>query len=178
MPIKDTLTLEDAVRLTGPLSFNIMLKPAGSLCNLDCQYCNYLDKAEIYGRQRGHRTQRVIYPCDHFVYPDYCLGNILTDNIKDMMTSPRMTKFGLDKRNALPRKCLCCKWLFACNGECPKHRFSVTEKGETGLNALCRGLSLFYFHVAPYMDKMKELLLIRQAPAGVIPWARTMKTNR
>lgn len=89
-----------------------------------------------------------------------------------------MTKFGLVKRNALPQKCLCCKWLFACNGECPKHRFSVTEKGETGLNALCRGLSLFYFHVAPYMDKMKELLLIRQAPAGVIPWARTMKTNR
>lgn len=56
MPIKDTLTLEDAVRLTGPLSFNIMLKPAGSLCNLDCQYCCYLDKAEIYVATRSSDT--------------------------------------------------------------------------------------------------------------------------
>ncbi len=119
-----------------------------------------------------------MYPCDHFVYPAYRLGNILTDGIKDMMTSPAMTKFGLDKRNRLPGKCLRCRWRFACNGECPKHRFNVTEKGETGLNALCAGLSLFYSHVAPYMDKMKELLLMKQSPAGVIPWARAMKTDR
>ena len=113
-----------------------------------------------------------LYPCDHFVYPRYRLGNVLTDSIKGMMTSDAQVKFGIDKRNALPAKCRRCEWFFACNGECPKHRFNRTESGETGLNALCAGYSLFYRHVSPYMEKMKELLKEKQSPAGVIPWAR------
>ena len=48
-PFQNQLLLEDAVRITGPAAFNIMLKPAGSLCNLGCAYCYYLDKADIYG---------------------------------------------------------------------------------------------------------------------------------
>ena len=48
-PLKDTFLLEDERKLIGPLAFNMMIKPAGSLCNLDCSYCYYLDKAEIYG---------------------------------------------------------------------------------------------------------------------------------
>jgi uncharacterized protein len=119
-----------------------------------------------------------MYPCDHFVYPPYRLGNILTDSIKDMMQSQAMVKFGLSKRNSLPGKCLKCRWRFACNGECPKHRFNVTEGGETGLNALCAGYSMFYSHVAPYMDKMKELLAAKKAPAWVMPWARTIPTKK
>ena len=58
------------------------------------------------------------------------------------------------------------------NGECPKHRFNRTERGETGLNALCRGYKMFYAHIAPYMDVMKSLLVQGLSPAGVIPWAR------
>ena len=88
------------------------------------------------------------------------------------MDSEKMLKFGIDKRNSLPRKCRACRWLFACNGECPKHRFNLSEKGETGLNALCEGYTHYFSHVAPYMDKMKELLLTRRAPATIIPWAR------
>jgi len=71
-----------------------------------------------------------LYPCDHFVYPKYLLGNIQTNSIKEMMSKPEMVKFGIDKRNRLPRKCLRCKYLFACNGECPKHRFNSSENGE------------------------------------------------
>lgn len=113
-----------------------------------------------------------IYPCDHFVYPDRLLGNIAQSDIASLMDSEKMLKFGIDKRNSLPRKCRACRWLFACNGECPKHRFNLSEKGETGLNALCEGYTHYFSHVAPYMDKMKELLLTRRAPAAIIPWAR------
>lgn len=116
-----------------------------------------------------------LYPCDHFVYPKYLLGNITEKSISDMMKSDLQVKFGIDKRNSLPSKCRRCEWLFTCHGECPKHRFNSTEAGETGLNALCTGYKMFYFHVAPYMDFMKDLLNEEKAPAGVIPWARMRK---
>ena len=116
-----------------------------------------------------------IYSCDHFVYPKYRLGNIVTDNLADLMSSPAQTAFGINKRNALPNACLRCKWLKACHGECPKHRFNVTESGETGLNALCEGYKLFFSHVAPYMDFMRDCLLREAAPAAVMVWARAKR---
>mgnify|MGYP002857305578 CR=1 FL=1 len=118
-----------------------------------------------------------LYPCDHFVYPKYLLGNIKTSTIADMMAKQEMVSFGIDKRNALPTKCRRCEWLFACNGECPKHRFAATEAGETGLNALCAGYRMYYSHVAPYMDFMKDLLNEKKAPAAVIPWARARSNS-
>ena len=116
-----------------------------------------------------------LYPCDHFVYPRYRLGNIAETPIRSMMESPRQVKFGIDKRNSLPAKCFRCKYLHLCNGECPKHRFHRTEAGETGLSALCEGYYRFYEHTAPYMGKMRELLQQELPPAYVIPWARTRK---
>lgn len=113
-----------------------------------------------------------LYPCDHFVYPEYLLGNIEYNDFKTMMTSEAQTRFGLEKRNSLPRKCLRCQWNFACHGECPKHRFNKTENGQTGLNALCEGYEMFFKHVAPYMDRMRELLTNRHSPALVMQWTR------
>lgn len=113
-----------------------------------------------------------VYPCDHFVYSKYKLGNIADNTIPEMMASDAMVRFGIDKRNSLPSACRQCQWRFACNGECPKHRFNRTERGETGLNALCAGYKMFYSHVAPYMDVMKQLLSQGLSPAGVMPWAR------
>ena len=99
-----------------------------------------------------------LYPCDHFVYEGYKIGNVLETDLRTLMNSTRQVRFGLDKRNALPDDCIKCQWFFTCHGECPKHRFNTTDKGETGLNALCEGYKLFFAHVAPYMDKMKSLL--------------------
>ncbi len=113
-----------------------------------------------------------LYSCDHFVYPKYRLGNIATDDLRTMMRSSAQVKFGVDKRGSLPSKCSRCKYLFACNGECPKHRFTRTENGDTGLNALCAGLYKFFDHAAPYMDRMKDLLNAKLPPAAVMPWAR------
>ena len=113
-----------------------------------------------------------IYPCDHFVYSEYLLGNIAKDDLKAMMTSAAQVKFGIDKRNSLPSKCVRCRWLSICCGECPKHRFNRTESGETGLNALCAGYQMLFAHIEPYMEVMKQLLLAKKSPSGVIPWAR------
>jgi uncharacterized protein len=116
-----------------------------------------------------------LYPCDHFVYPKYRLGNIGQQSIRSMMESAVQVRFGIDKRNTLPTKCFRCKYLHLCNGECPKHRFNRTESGETGLNALCEGYYRFFEHSAPYMQKMQELLAQELPPAYVIPWARSVK---
>ena len=99
-----------------------------------------------------------LYPCDHFVYEGYKIGNVLETDLRTLMNSTKQVRFGVDKRNALPDDCIKCQWFFTCHGECPKHRFNTTDKGETGLNALCEGYKLFFAHVAPYMDKMKSLL--------------------
>jgi uncharacterized protein len=113
-----------------------------------------------------------VYSCDHFVYPEYKIGNIAEGDMARMLNSRSQMRFGIDKRNGLPRRCLRCEWYFACRGECPKHRFDTTPDGETGLNALCEGYKMFFAHVDPYMKYMKEMLERQMPPALVIPWAR------
>lgn len=109
-----------------------------------------------------------LYSCDHFVFPQYKLGNIAHKTIFEMMNSERQLKFGRDKRASLPSQCRECRYLFACNGECPKNRFAFTSQGEPGLNYLCEGYYRFFDHVAPYMDFMKKELLAGRPPANVM----------
>ena len=109
-----------------------------------------------------------LYPCDHFVYEKYKIGNVLETDLRTLMTSEKQVRFGISKRTGLPKKCMACKWFFACHGECPKHRFNSTESGETGLNALCEGYEMFFSHVAPYMERMKELLCTGRAPSEIM----------
>jgi len=119
-----------------------------------------------------------VYSCDHYVFPEYKLGNINTDSLASMMYSEKQLKFGTDKHDTLPRQCRECEFLFACNGECPKNRFARTKDGEYGLNYLCAGWKIFYGHVAPYMDFMKKELLNERAPANVMEWAKTYKRTK
>lgn len=109
-----------------------------------------------------------VYSCDHFVFPEYLLGNIHHDSITSMMYSPRQRAFGRSKLEGLPRQCLTCEWRFACNGGCPKDRFATTADGEHGLNYLCEGYRRFFSHVAPYMDFMREELCHQRPPANVM----------
>ena len=113
-----------------------------------------------------------LYPCDHFVYKDYLIGNVLETDLRTLMTSRKQVGFGIDKRNGLPRRCLGCRWFFACHGGCPKHRFNVTDKGETGLNALCEGYDMFFSYAAPYMEEMKKLLISGKPASGVMDMFR------
>lgn len=112
-----------------------------------------------------------VYACDHFVFPEFKLGNIYEKSLIEMMYGDKQSRFGLQKRNALPAQCKACKYLFACNGECPKNRFLTTEDGEFGLNYLCKGYYQFFDHIAPYMDFMKKELLAERAPANVMKFS-------
>lgn len=113
-----------------------------------------------------------IYACDHFVYPEYRLGNLKDTTLKAAYASRRQADFGAAKHNLLPEECRRCRYYFACRGECPKHRFSTTVEGESHLNTLCEGYKAFFSHVDPYMRYMAELLRNKKAPAWVMPWAR------
>ena len=97
-----------------------------------------------------------IYSCDHFVYPEYLLGNIQQENLADMAFSNNQKKFGFSKAQTLPQYCQKCEFLFACNGECPKNRILSTPDGEQGLNYLCSGLKKYFSHIKPYVEKIVE----------------------
>ena len=131
-----------------------------SLCSM-CPTCGHAGVIEHNGD---------VYSCDHFVFPEYLLGNIHRDTITSMMYSKRQLQFGRDKYERLPHQCKVCQWLFACNGGCPKDRFCQTADGEPGLNYLCQDYRQFFAHVAPYMDFMKNELLHQRSPANVMKW--------
>lgn len=109
-----------------------------------------------------------VYCCDHFVYPEYKLGNLHEKTLTEMLYSKRQQDFGKAKYKSLPRQCRECEFLFACNGECPKNRFLKDKYGEFGLNYLCKGYYRFFKHVAPYMDFMKKELDAHRPPANVM----------
>lgn len=113
-----------------------------------------------------------VYSCDHYVFPQYRLGNLMTDSLAAMMYGERQRAFGQAKRAGLPGQCRECRWLFACNGECPKNRFIRTATGEPGLNYLCAGYRRYFAHAAPYMDWMKRQLMHRLPPADIVELLR------
>ena len=99
-----------------------------------------------------------LYSCDHFVEPDYLLGNIQDRHMIELIASPQQRQFGQDKMDTLPRYCRECDVRFACHGGCPKDRFITTPDGEPGLNYLCAGFKLFFHHVDAPMREMANLL--------------------
>ncbi len=113
---------------------------------------------ETCGRSLAIEHNGDVYSCDHYVYPEYRLGNLMNRSLGDMVNSARQRTFGTDKRDTLPRYCRECPVRFACHGECPKHRFLRTPSGEPGLNYLCAGYRRFFLHVDPHMQKMANLL--------------------
>lgn len=132
------------------------------VCTL-AEYCGHAGVMEYNGD---------VYSCDHYVFPEYKLGNLRDRTLIEMMYSPRQRQFGRDKSDRLPRQCRECPYLFACRGECPKNRFVRDEYGEEGLNYLCRGFYRYFDHVAPYMDYMKEQLDREQPPAAIMDLLR------
>ena len=114
--------------------------------------------AETCGSALAIEHNGDLYSCDHYVYPRYKLGNVLGDSLAGMTQSPAQRKFGSDKLDSLPGYCRQCEVRFACNGECPKHRFAKTPDGEDGLNYLCPAYKQFFTHIDPFMRRMGQLL--------------------
>ncbi len=126
--------------------------------------------AETCGHAAVMEFNGDVYACDHYVFPEFKLGNIHERTLLDMMNSPAQLRFGENKRDLLTAQCRDCEYLFACHGECPRNRFAQSADGEEGHNFLCEGYNRFFRHVAPYMDFMKYQLMHNQAPAKVMEW--------
>jgi len=124
--------------------------------------------SETCGRALALEHDGEVYSCDHYVYPQFRLGNLMNKSLGDMVNSPEQEKFGNDKRDTLPKFCRECEVRFACHGECPKHRFLTTADGEPGLNYLCSAYRTFFPHVGPAMEVMVGLLKAGRAPSEIM----------
>lgn len=113
-----------------------------------------------------------VYSCDHFVYPEYRLGNISERSLTEMYNSEEQQLFGRDKRDALPLECKRCNYYFLCRGECPKHRFATAKNGEYYMNVLCKGYKMFFRHTDPYMRYMRTLFEKGLPASQVMNWKR------
>ena len=128
--------------------------------------------SETCGKALAMEHNGDVYSCDHYVYPEYRLGNIHEKSLTELVESPEQQKFGNAKRDSLPTQCLECDVRFACHGECPKHRFTRTSTGEFGLNYLCAGYKMFFQHIDDPMKVMCQLLSQQRPPALVMDWAK------
>ena len=130
----------------------------------------------VYAEECGHAVVMEqngdVYSCDHFVFPEYYLGNIRTLGLPQMVYGQKQNAFSRLKRESLPRQCRQCRWLKACHGECPRLRFTRTADGEPGLNYLCAGYRMYFQHVAPYMDFMALELMNGRPASNVMKFKR------
>lgn len=120
------------------------------------------------GRAAAMEANGDVYSCDHFVFPEYRLGNIRQQSLTELLYGERQQQFERAKSATLPRQCRECRFLFACHGECPKNRFLKDKYGEPGLNYLCAGYQQFFAHVAADMDFMKAELDAGRSPANLM----------
>ena len=135
----------------------------------DCTLANWMGISPgicAYSKECGHagvmEHNGDVYSCDHFVFPEYKLGNIRDHSLIDMLYGEQQQEFSRLKHSSLPRQCKECDMEFACHGECPKNRFMKDKYGDSGLNYLCLGYYHYYQHVAPYMDYMKQELMAQR----------------
>ena len=141
----------------------------------DCTLANWMGISPgicAYSKECGHagvmEHNGDVYSCDHFVFPEYKLGNIRDHSLIDMLYSEQQQEFSRLKHSSLPRQCKECDMEFACHGECPKNRFMKDKYGDSGLNYLCPGYYHYYQHVAPYMDYMKQELMAQRPPSNIM----------
>ena len=141
----------------------------------DCTLANWMGISPgicAYSKECGHagvmEHNGDVYSCDHFVFPEYKLGNIRDHSLIDMLYGEQQQEFSRLKHSSLPRQCKECDMEFACHGECPKNRFMKDQYGDSGLNYLCPGYYHYYQHVAPYMDYMKQELMSQRPPSNIM----------
>ena len=141
----------------------------------DCTLANWMGISPgicAYSKECGHagvmEHNGDVYSCDHFVFPEYKLGNIRDHSLIDMLYGEQQQEFSRLKHSSLPRQCKECDMEFACHGECPKNRFRKDKYGDSDLNYLCPGYYHYYQHVAPYMDYMKQELMSQRPPSNIM----------
>ena len=118
-------------------AFQVWQGLQGDMCTL----------SKICGKGLAIEPNGDLFSCDHYVYPEYKLGNINESSIDHLAYSNKQQSFGFGKSKSLNSQCQTCSYKFACYGECPRNRFIATENGEQGLNYLCKGWYMFFSHI-------------------------------
>jgi uncharacterized protein len=126
---------------------------------------------ETCGRAVALEHNGDVFSCDHFVDPEYRLGNIAFIPLSDLLDSATQKSFGQNKRDSLPQYCRECPVKFACNGGCPKDRFIDTPDGQPGLNYLCEGLKAFFLHIDKPLKSLASQVGISIASPPGHEWA-------
>ena len=163
--IFDEWSLHDLGRLDVQIFAEAARVWAGSAASL-CWMAPSCGRALIVEMDGG------VYSCDHYVYPEYRIGDIGSSHLKDLIDLPIQLRFGEGKQDKLGAKCRACPWLSVCNGGCPKDRF-ITEEGGPPLNHLCAGFEQFFAHAHPVSMKILNLARGGSEPAKIMAELRS-----
>lgn len=151
----------------------------------DCILANWVGVTPgicVYAKECGHagimEFNGDVYSCDHFVFPEYRLGNIRKKTITEMLYGEQQQQFSRLKSQSLPKECKKCEWEFACHGECPRTRFIKDVYGNPGKNYLCEGYRMLFRHIAPYMDFMKKEYMNQRPPSNVMQHIQEIEDSR
>lgn len=109
-----------------------------------------------------------VYACDHWVEPEWLLGNVREEPFADLAATPTMRQFRRKKRRLLTDECRRCPVLRMCQGGCPKDRFELSSDGQSGHNHLCAGYRSFFSHIRPDLVAMARLLQADRAPREIM----------
>lgn len=148
----------------GKIGIQIFEQTLAAWCGLPPQVCVF---APTCGSAFAMEMNGDVYNCDHFVYPQYKLGNIQHTTLRAMNNSEQNRQFGNDKSRTMAQECYSCQWQFACYGGCPKHRFLPSATGMPNHNYLCAGYKAFFAYTAPTMGAMKTLYDNNISPAEI-----------
>ncbi len=153
----------------GRIAIQVFDEAARPACGLEHALCIF---RETCGDVPVLEHNGDFYACDHFVEPEHRFGNIRETPLSDLLACDAQRRFGLAKRDGLPRSCRECEVLALCNGGCPKDRFIRTPGGEDGLNYLCAGYKRFFTHSRPALARLATLWRTGQPPERLMEWAR------
>jgi len=148
----------------GEIGIQLFEQTLAAWCGLPPQVCIFAPQC---GSAFAMEMNGDIYNCDHFVYPEYKLGNIYDRTLREMNSSEQNHCFGKDKMRSMAQECHDCQWKFACYGGCPKHRFLPSASGQLNKNYLCASYKAFFSHTAPLMGVMKTLYENNIPPAEI-----------
>jgi uncharacterized protein len=139
----------------GRVQVNLFETAVAQTMGMPAQICI---TSEFCGKGLAIEKNGDIFSCDHYVYPEYKLGNVQSTKLAHMAFSERQKAFGLGKRDTLPAACKRCPYLKLCYGECPKNRIVRSEEGELGMNYLCPGIKAFFDYAQPILVGIATLL--------------------
>ncbi|MGR3807039.1 anaerobic sulfatase maturase [Pasteurella testudinis] len=147
----NTLFDEWLAKDVGKISVQLFESIFARFCGVEALMCIYRQRCG--GENLALEANGDVYACDHFVYPEYKLGNI--DSLSQAEIQ-RQSNTLLQKKADLNRTCQACEWQALCYGGCPKHRFVTNQDGEKH-NYFCSAYRQIFQHLTPAMNFMVTL---------------------